>query len=118
MTTAPGPSSLMAFLSVSGYRLQQFHFEGFLPRENEARKARLEKVVGFKIPVILMDTPYRLKKLLEELNTIKPDLEIFLGCDLTQETEWLFSGKVSLALAKLPKEKAEFLLMTTPAVRN
>lgn len=117
VTSAPGPSSLMAFLSLSGQRLSQFHFEGFLPRESEERSARLEKIVKFKIPVILMDTPYRLKKLLGEIHDLNPQKSLILGCDLTSPDEAIFEGTSQSISTRLKNEKSEFLILLLPDAR-
>lgn len=117
VTTAPGASSLMAFLSLSGQKLAQFHFEGFLPRESEERKSRLEKVIKFKIPVVLMDTPYRLKKLLGEIHTLAPQKKLILGCDLTSPQEAVYEGTSQSISSRLQSEKAEFLVLLLPDSR-
>ena len=63
--SCPGPSSLMAFLSVSGHRFDQFFFQGFLPANTEERRKRLSNLKKCTDSIVLMDTPYRLVKTLE-----------------------------------------------------
>ncbi len=109
--TLPGASALMGLLSLSGERINQFIFRGFLPAENEARAAEIKKLKTEKRAVILMDTPYRLKKLLTELSETMPSRRALLTCDLTQETEVVVEGLVKDLGAKLVKEKAEFMLL-------
>ncbi len=109
--TLPGPSSLMALLSVCGHRLNEFHFVGFLPRETQDRINKLKEISKSKIATILMDTPYRLKKLLEEINEISPQRQLVLGCDFTQDTEAVYEGTASKILSQLSVEKAEFVLL-------
>lgn len=109
--TLPGASALMGLLSLSGERINQFIFRGFLPAENEARAAEIKKLKTEKRAVILMDTPYRLKKLLTELSEAMPARRALLTCDLTQETEVVVEGLVKDLSSKLVKEKAEFMLL-------
>ncbi len=71
-------------------------------------------VFKFKIPVIAMDTPYRMRKLLEEIRLLNPEKRITLGCDLTQATEKIYLGPVAQVISKLQHEKAEFLLLIEP----
>src|SRR5262249_39225148 len=85
--SVPGASSLMAFLSVCGHRLDQFFFRGFLPAENTERKQELQKLRNQNIPVIVMDTPYRLKKLLMELKETFPTTKLILGIELSTPNE-------------------------------
>lgn len=115
VTAAPGASSLMTFLSLCGRRLDQFHFEGFLPREAEVREARLLKLLKFRIPVLVMDTPYRMKKCLEEVTRLMPSKRIVLGCDLTSSDERILSGTAKDVLLSLSKDKAEFLMLLEPS---
>lgn len=111
--SVPGPSSLMAFLSISGHRLDQFQFRGFLPAENLARQKELSKIATAQLPVILMDTPYRLKKLLGELSEVVPKRNLVLGLDLSTSGERVFEGYAA-DLLKLIPDKAEFMLCVLP----
>jgi len=111
---APGACSLTAFLSLLGQPLHQFHFEGFLPRKTEERKKRLKLLASMKIPVILMDTPYRLSKTLEELKENCPKSLITLGCDLTSTDELILIGSADKIAKKIGAKKANFLLMISP----
>lgn len=109
----PGVSSLMTFLSVSGEKLEQFWFRGFLPRDREQRKRAIQEVLKSKIPVVVMDTPYRLQALAKDLTAADPLRKSFWGLDLTTEQEQLVAGTMKECLAKLPEE-AEFLVLISP----
>lgn len=114
-TSILGPSSLMGLISLCGIKLDQFLFRGFLPAENQARnEAWIHLKRNFmKIPVIIMDTPYRLKKTLSEAQLHVPDREAFLALNLSQKDETLRRGRPESLLATLPYEKAEFMLLLT-----
>ena len=62
----PGPSSLMAALSILDFKVEQFLFAGFISRKTEERQRQLLRYKDMRMPVILMDAPYRLAALLEE----------------------------------------------------
>ena len=64
----PGPSSLIAALSVLDFKVDQFVFGGFLPREAIHRQKELLRLRSFHMPVVLMDTPYRLAVLLDDVS--------------------------------------------------
>ena len=53
----PGPSSIMAALSVLDFKLDHFFYEGFLPRDPKKRRGRLKYLRSLRIPIVLMDTP-------------------------------------------------------------
>ena len=108
----PGPASLMAALSLCDFSIERFVFAGFPPRKTEHREGFLAKYKGESVPVILMDTPYRMTKLLGEVESIfGKNQDILLACDLTQRKEAIFRGPVSEILAKVSGQKREFILI-------
>ncbi len=115
VTGLPGPSSLMTALSVSGMRLNQFLFVGFLPQKTEERQKLLKQVAKEPHAQVIMDTPYRLSKLLSELNELMPKRHAFLALDLTQQTERLLPGPIAELNAKVRDLKAEFVLILSPS---
>ncbi len=108
----PGPSSLMSILSVLDFKLERFYFAGFLPREKETRKKELNSLRSIDIPIVLMDTPYRLTKLLEEvMQTFGKNRKVTLGVNITQENEKFLRGTISDVIKQLNLKKAEFVLV-------
>ncbi len=111
VTTMPGASSLMCLLSLSGQRLDQFLFRGFLPAERESRMAAVNELARETRTVVLMDTPYRLEKLLNELATRFPKRRGLLGLDFTTSTEEIHEGELPALAQKVSGRKAEFMLL-------
>ncbi len=63
-----------------------------------------------------METPYRLKKLLEEVAAIELKREVFLALDLGSSAEQLIRGKADRIASMIEdKEKREFVLLIGPA---
>lgn len=110
----PGPSSLMSLLSICGYRLDQFLFRGFISAKTEERISQLSELKNVKIPVVLMDTPYRLKKILGELAVSHPENLILLGLNLSRSDEVFLEGNAKKILSLLKVDKAEFILILLP----
>jgi len=110
----PGPSSLMTLLSATGIKIPQFYFRGFLPAETQARQLELQKLKPLTLPVILMDTPYRLKKTLKDLAQHFPNNLILLGVNLTHKMEFIEQDSAINLLDAIPVEKAEFILILYP----
>jgi len=106
-----GASALMGLLSLSGERIDQFIFRGFLPAETEARRKALQEIQKEKRPMILMDTPYRLKKTLGDLQEFFPKRRALLTLNLSQEDETIIEGNGESLLKQLPFEKAEFMIL-------
>jgi len=108
----PGASSLMAALSVLDFKLERFIFAGFLPRIPEERRRELAHYRTLRIPVVVMDTPYRLYALLQDVAaTFGKGHSITLAADLTQPQEKIFRGPVGEILKQISEKKAEFILI-------
>lgn len=63
----PGPSALLAGLSLSGLPAGRFVFEGFLPRSGSPRAQRLQILSKEQRTIVLFESPHRLKKTLRDL---------------------------------------------------
>jgi 16S rRNA (cytidine1402-2'-O)-methyltransferase len=112
VSPVPGPGSLMAALSLCDFSIDRFIFAGFPPRKSQRREVFFEKYTSQTVPVVLMDTPYRLTKLLEEvLAVFGKNQEILLACDLTQNKEAIFRGRIGEILPKVSGQKREFILI-------
>lgn len=110
VTTVPGASSLMTLLSMSGIKTSEFIFRGFPPAKKELRRKALDGIAAEEKAQILMDTPYRLGKLLTELSTLCPHRQATIGLNMTQENEAYESELISDLAAKYCHTKAEFVL--------
>src|SRR5438132_1672124 len=66
----PGPCALVAALTASGLATDEFHFIGFLPHKSGQRRKKLESLKGCEATLILYESPYRVEKLLVELNEV------------------------------------------------
>jgi len=108
----PGASSLMAALSVLDFKMEQFYFAGFLSREPELRRKELARLRGMKIPVILMDTPYRLKALLEDVSKVfGKQVFVSVAFDLTLPGETIMRGGAADVIRQVGSRKGEFILV-------
>lgn len=110
----PGPSSLTASLSVAGVNIQQFFYAGFLPRVPEERRSSIRKLQQFNCPVVIYDTPYRLRALLDDLKLeLPPSTTATLLLALTQPDEQIISGTLSEVVADVNAnyKKREFVLI-------
>lgn len=116
VTSTPFPNSIALSVTLSGFPHESFYFAGFLPLKSPEREKSLKRLAQSSEVSILMDTPYRLMKVLAELKEIlPPSREIFLGCDLNSPEELLLRGPVeSLIKALGPSEKREFILLIGP----
>jgi 16S rRNA (cytidine1402-2'-O)-methyltransferase len=108
----PGASSLMALLSISPLPVNEFFFAGFLPRQTEARQAKLNTLAKMGKPIVLMDTPYRLEKLLGEVKSaFGKNRLITLALDLTLNREKILHGTINEVAQEVGNRKSEFMLI-------
>jgi 16S rRNA (cytidine1402-2'-O)-methyltransferase len=110
----PGPDSLIPSLVASGFDISKFFYAGWLSPKKEKRISELEKLKGIKKTIAIMETPYRLRQLLQDVKeTFGEGIEISLSCDLTTEKENSFRGTLSSVTKKISelKEKFEFVLV-------
>ena len=115
----PGASSLTAALSICPFDMENFTFLGFLPPKTEQRAAVLQKHKFSDCPLILMDTPYRLAKLLDEVSrTFGRQQQIFLALDLTLPSEMTYLGTVQDVASQVQGRKAEFILILDRPLRR
>lgn len=113
--SVPGASSLMALLSIAGYRLDEFLFAGFLPAKADEREARLKELQKEKRAFILLETPYRAKKLSEDLGQHFADRRCVLGLNLTQDDELVLTGLGrEIAAAQVTMENPEPIVLILP----
>ena len=63
----PGASSILAALVISGFRADSFLYAGMLPRDKVDRKRRAKELATVKETVVLLEAPYRLNQLLDDL---------------------------------------------------
>ena len=108
----PGPASLTAALSLCDFSIDRFIFAGFPPRKTELRDKFIAGYKNETAPVVFMDTPYRLTKLLEEIAMhFGKKQDILLACDLTLKKEAVFRGPVQDILTQVAGQKREFMLI-------
>jgi 16S rRNA (cytidine1402-2'-O)-methyltransferase len=111
----PGACALIAGLTASGLPTDEFHFTGFLPHKSGQRKNKLESLKTISGTLVFYESPYRIEKLLGELNEIFPEREVVLARELTKKFEEFLRGKpaVLLDIAKKRSLKGEFVVMVS-----
>jgi len=109
----PGPSAVVAALSVSGLPSDNFSFIGFLPKKPNQRKAILQEFGSLPATLIIYESPYRIRKLLTEIHEALGGRTICLAKDLTKTYEEIRTAPIENFL-KNPegiKEKGEYVVL-------
>lgn len=102
----------MAALSVLDFHLERFVFGGFLPRDPDARRRDLARYRGMRMPLVLMDTPYRLGALLDDvIKVFGREIMVTVAYDLTLPTETIYRGSAAQVRKQVGPRKGEFILI-------
>lgn len=67
VSAIPGPSAVLAALTLAGLPTDRFCFEGFLPARGGPRRERLEQLAHEPRTLVLFEAPHRIAALLEDL---------------------------------------------------
>lgn len=110
----PGTSSLLAALVGCGIDFENFYYYGWLSPKKDIRKLQLLDLKRRREIIILMDTPYRLRTLLEDVAKLwSKNVPIVLAYELTKPREKFYRGSCEEVLRIAVKEnlKGEFVLI-------
>lgn len=95
----PGPSVVLAALSISGLPTNRFSFLGFLPRKRSERLRVLGQLRGENGTLIFFESPRRLGATLEDILEVLGDRKAALARELTKAFEEIKRGSVEQLLA-------------------
>jgi 16S rRNA (cytidine1402-2'-O)-methyltransferase len=107
----PGPSALTAALSVSGLPSDRFIFEGFMPKKPGARRKIMESLKNEHRTAVFFESPYRIRKTLEEFQTVLGDRTVALCRELTKYFEEILRGRISEVARSLTKTRGEYTIV-------
>ncbi len=111
VTPIPGPSALVAALSVCGFATDRFTFFGFPPHKNKRRQF-FQSVADAEDVVVFFESPYRIQKALQELaDLFEPTRQICVCRELTKTFETIYRGTVPEIQAMNITEKGEFVVV-------
>jgi 16S rRNA (cytidine1402-2'-O)-methyltransferase len=110
----PGVSALATLVSVAGVDMKEFIFKGFPPHK-KGRQTFFTEVAASRVPVVYFESPHRVVKNLELLETMAPEAKVLMGRELTKIFEQIFAGSVREVKEYLvthpEKVKGEFTLI-------
>ena len=90
--SVPGASALVAALTASGLPTDEFHFIGFLSHKSRRRRKILERVKDLPSTLVIYESPYRIEKLLGELQELFAGRQVVLARELTKKFEEYLRG--------------------------
>jgi 16S rRNA (cytidine1402-2'-O)-methyltransferase len=109
----PGASAVTTSLSISGLPTDKFLFLGFLPKTQIQKEKFFAKYEDLDATLIFYESPFRLLKTLETVQSVLGDRASCVCNDLTKLYEDVFRGTLSQANAyyKTKKIKGEFVIL-------
>lgn len=120
----PGPSALIAAISVAGFMETAFEFLGFVPASGSERSAILHKISQCRTMLIFYEAPHRIIKTFEDLLEHNQSNRSCVCCkELTKTHEQVYRGSVAetkswlLAQTAIHSEglvKGEFVVILGP----
>ncbi|MBV9561077.1 MAG: 16S rRNA (cytidine(1402)-2'-O)-methyltransferase [Bradyrhizobium sp.] len=112
----PGPSSVLAALSVAALPTDRFFFEGFLPPKEAARRARLAELARIDATLVIFEAGSRVQDTLRDLAAAMGAREAAICRELTKLHEEVTRGALSElgANAEALEPRGEFVLVIGP----
>ncbi|HRP34268.1 MAG TPA: 16S rRNA (cytidine(1402)-2'-O)-methyltransferase [Gammaproteobacteria bacterium] len=105
ISPVPGPSAILAALSVAGLPTDRFAFEGFLPARATARRARLEQLAAESRTLVLFEAGNRITDLLTDAAEILGgERAAVVARELTKLHETVYRGSLGELAERLPTE--------------
>lgn len=121
VTTVPGPSAMLAALTVAGLPTDRFFFEGFLPPREGARRTRIAELAAVPATLVLYETGPRMAAALADLAAGLGAREAAVCRELTKLHEEIRRGTlVTLAgdYAQGAETRGEFVIVIAPPIAD
>lgn len=112
----PGPSAVLAALSVAGLPTNRFVFEGFVPEQRAAREKLLKSLAYETRTMVLFEAPHRIAAFLEAAaDAFGSNRGVVLARELTKRYETFYRGSLGEVLDQIHRgefvQKGEFVVL-------
>jgi 16S rRNA (cytidine1402-2'-O)-methyltransferase len=113
VTTAPGPSALLAALTLSGFPCESFVFVGFTPKKPGELSRLVEGLVDEPRTTVLFVAPHQLRKVIDAIAARIPERELAVAKELTKLHEDVARGAAAELKARFgpTMPRGEFVLV-------
>jgi 16S rRNA (cytidine1402-2'-O)-methyltransferase len=112
----PGPSSVLAALSVAALPTDRFFFEGFLPSKQNARRTRIAELARIDATLVMFESGARVQDSLQDLAGVMGGREAAICREMTKLHEEVRRATVSelAAISDSLETRGEFVLVIEP----
>ena len=116
----PGPSSLLAALSVAGLPTDRFIFEGFLPAKSAARRQRLQTLSGEERTLVFLEASHRIAETVSDMaEVLGAERPAVIARELTKRFEEVHGAPLGELVAWLDTDphrvRGEFVVLVQGA---
>lgn len=119
VVSIPGPSAVVAALSIAGHPTDQFTFAGFLPSRSKARADAIADLAQLPGTVCLYEAPSRLTETLEALaDGLGAERQASVCREITKRFETVQSGtlaELSKHYSESEEPRGEIVIVLAPA---
>lgn len=120
VSPVPGPSAVMAALSVAGLPTDRFCFEGFLPSRPGPRRKALAALAGERRTLVVLESSHRILDSLRAMaETLGAERQVVVARELTKTWETVLRGSLAELAARLEADpdqrRGEFVVMLAGA---
>lgn len=113
----PGPSAALAAFMASGLDSYVFTFYGFMPPKGGKRRRALDAIAALPHPVIIYESPHRIRSTLEDLLERLGPRRILIAREITKIYEEFLNTTVDKAIAHFsevePRGEFTLIIMAT-----
>lgn len=117
VTTCPGPSAMLAALTLSGLPSDRFFFAGFMPNRGAARRTVLAELAPIKATLIVYEAPHRLAESLADMAAVLGPRLAAVARELTKRFEEVRRGSLATLAAHYDEAgapKGELVIVIGP----
>ena len=118
--TIPGPSAVIAALTLSGLPTDRFLFEGFLPSKAKARADVIAELSGMKATLVFYESGPRLGKMLAGLREGLGNRDASVSREISKKFEQTVCGTLDELAARYAEEtpKGEIVVVVGPPIKE
>lgn len=116
IVTIPGPSAVIAALTLSGLPTDRFFFAGFLPAKTKARRDNVAQLVRLQATLVFYESGPRLAAMLADLAAELGDRDAAVAREITKAYEECVTGTLSELAARYDQAapKGEIVVIVGP----
>ena len=117
VTAAPGPSSPMTALVLSGLPTDRFLFAGYLPTKDKARRDTLSEFASLQATLIFLESPKRLAASISAMTDVLGDRPAAVAREMTKLHEQVRRGglrDLKEVYANIPAPRGEAVVVIGP----